>query len=265
MFSLSGLNCLVTGGTSGIGYAIAQRFAECGANVAILGRRATELLAARSKAKLCLATDCTQEKSVRAAFAEAHRVLGPLDVIVNNAGRLDSGQLLEDATSEQLKQVFELNAYGTFYGLKYGPKLCRSGASIINTASISGLIGMPGSGPYSASKAAVISLTQVAALELAPRGIRVNAVCPGTVITEMVPPESPEVPLVAALCPMGRPAHTDDVVGVYHFLAARESAYLTGQTLVVDGGLTAGISLGTIDAVSTLVSSGGVPRSSSVS
>lgn len=250
MFSLSGLNCLIVGGTSGIGYAVAERFAESGAHVAILGRRASEPLAARAKAKVRIVADCSQEESLRSAFAEAHRLLGPLDVIVNNAGRLDSGQFLENVTSEELKQIFELNAYGVFYGLKHGAALCRDGASIINTASISGFIGVPGNGPYNASKAAVISLTQVAALELAPRGIRVNAVCPGTVITEMVPAESPEVPLVSALCPMGRPARTEDMAGVYHFLAARESAYLTGQTLVVDGGLTAGISLGTVAAIS---------------
>lgn len=250
MFSLSGLNCLITGGTSGIGYAIALRFAQCGAHVAVLGRRASEPFAARAGLKLCIATDCSNEESLRSAFAQAREALGPLDVIVNNAGRLDGGQFLEAAETAQLRQVFELNAYGVFYGLKYGPALCRDGASIINTASVSGFIGVPGNGPYNASKAAVISLTQVAALELAPRNIRVNAVCPGTVITEMVPADSAEVPLISTLCPMGRPAQTEDIVGAYHFLAARESAYMTGQALVVDGGVTAGISLGTLTAIS---------------
>ncbi len=125
----------------------------------------------------------------------------------------------------------------------------RDGGSIINTASIAADIGVPGYSQYSASKAAVLSLTRSAAVELAPRGIRVNAVCPGSVFTPMLPQDHPEVPLTTRMCPLGRIGTTDDVVGVYHFLAAGESSYISGQAIAVDGGMLAGVSLGTLEAV----------------
>jgi NAD(P)-dependent dehydrogenase (short-subunit alcohol dehydrogenase family) len=180
---------------------------------------------------------------------QAAEALGPLDVIVNNAGLENTGPMIADATGDELRRVFNLNTYGVFFGLKYGYRYARDGASIINTASIAALIGIPGYGQYNASKAAVVSLTQTAALEFAPRNIRVNAVCPGSVYTEMLPENHPEVGLVSKLCPLGRIGTTDELVGIYHFLASQEARYVTGQAIAVDGGVVAGVSLGTVDAI----------------
>jgi NAD(P)-dependent dehydrogenase (short-subunit alcohol dehydrogenase family) len=253
MFSLSGANCIVTGGTAGIGYAVAKRFAIAGANVAIVGRRANARLASEAKAKAHLVADCSTEEGVADAMQQAAEVLGPLDVIVNNAGLENTGPMIADATGDELRRVFNLNTYGVFFGLKYGYRYARDGASIINTASIAALIGIPGYSQYNASKAAVVSLTQTAALEFAPRNIRVNAVCPGSVYTEMLPENHPEVGLIRHLCPLGRIGTTDELVGVYHFLASQEARYVTGQAIAVDGGVVAGVSLGTMEAISKLL------------
>lgn len=249
MFSLFGLNCVVTGGTAGIGNAVAKRLATAGANVAIVGRRASARLASETGARAHIVADCSSEEGVATAMRQAADQLGPLDVIVNNAGLENTGPMIAEATGEELHRVFNLNTHGTFFGLKYGQRYARDGASIINTASIAGLIGIPGYSQYCASKAAVISLTQTAALELATRNIRVNAVCPGSVFTEMLPENHPEVGLVRTLCPLGRIGTTDELVGIYHFLASREARYLTGQAISVDGGVVAGVSLGTIQAI----------------
>jgi NAD(P)-dependent dehydrogenase (short-subunit alcohol dehydrogenase family) len=249
MFSLSGLNCVVTGGTSGIGYGVAERFAAAGARVAIVGRRANAALANRAGAKTHIVADCATEQGVANAIRQAARELGPLDVIVNNAGLENTGPMIEAATAEELRRVFDLNTYGVFFGLKYGIQHARDGASIVNTASIAAFIGVPGYSQYSASKAAVVSLTQTAAIEFAPRNIRVNAVCPGSVYTEMLPESHPEVDLVRRLCPLGRIGTTDELVGIYHFLASPESRYITGQAIAVDGGVVAGVSLGTMEAI----------------
>ena len=111
------------------------------------------------------------------------------------------------------------------------------------------LLGIPGYGQYAATKAAVNSLTRTAALELAPRRIRVNAVCPGSIYTEMLPAGHPEIPLSETLTPLGRIGHVEDVVGLYHFLAADESAYVTAQVIAVDGGLTAGVGFGVLEKI----------------
>lgn len=251
MFSLSGVNCVVTGGTAGIGYAVARRFAIAGANVAIVGRRANARLAGEVNAKAHIVADCATEEGVANAMQHAAEALGPLDVIVNNAGLENTGPMIANATGDELHRVFNLNAYGVFFGLKYGYRYARDGASIINTASIAALIGIPGYSQYSASKAAVVSLTQTAAVEFAPRNIRVNAVCPGSVYTEMLPENHPEVGLVSRLCPLGRIGTTEELVGVYHFLASQEARYVTGQAIAVDGGVVAGVSLGTVEAISS--------------
>jgi NAD(P)-dependent dehydrogenase (short-subunit alcohol dehydrogenase family) len=253
MFSLQGMTVAITGGTSGIGEAVAARFAVAGARVVIIGRRNGADVARRTGAIAAVRADCALESEVARALNEARDALGGnLDVLVNNAGVENTGPMIAAATGEELARVFAINTFAVFHGLKYGQLVMKDGASIINTASIAAQMGIPGYSQYSASKAAVISLTCSAAMELAPRGIRVNAVCPGSVFTPMLPENHPEVPLTTRMCPLGRVGTTDDMVGVYHFLASAESRYITGQALAVDGGMVAGVSFGTLEAVATM-------------
>jgi NAD(P)-dependent dehydrogenase (short-subunit alcohol dehydrogenase family) len=257
MFSLQGRTAVITGGTSGIGRAVAARFATAGARVVIIGRREGTAIARDVGALGAVSADCSRDAEVARALHDARRLLGSgIDVLVNNAGIENTGPFITEATHDELVRAFAINSFAVFSGLKHGPPLMNDGGSIINTASIAASLGVPGYSQYSASKAAVLSFTRSAAVELAPRGIRVNAVCPGSVFTPMLPEDHPEVPLTTRMCPLGRVAGTDDVVGVYHFLAADESAYVTGQAIAVDGGLLAGISLGTLEAVAAMAAGG---------
>ncbi len=250
MFSLQGMTAAITGGTSGIGAAVAARFVAGGARVVIIGRRDGADVVGATGALAAIRADCALEAEVARALQEARDVLGgKLDVLVNNAGIENTGPLMADATGEELQRIFAINSFAVFHGIKYGQQVLNDGGSIINTASIAAQMGIPGYSQYSASKAAVISLTRSAAIELAPRGIRVNAVCPGSIFTPMLPQDHPEVPLTTRMCPLGRVGTTDDMIGVYHFLAAAESRYITGQALAVDGGMLAGVSFGTLEAV----------------
>lgn len=244
MFSLKGKRTFITGGTAGIGRAVAERFKQAGAEVVIVGRRPQGEAIGKEIGAEFIRADVSDEEQVVQALARAEERLGKLDVLVNNAGVDNTGPTIEKGTSQELHRVFALNLDSVYYGLKYGPRHLNDGGSIINTASVAGIFHAPGYGPYAATKAAVISLTKTAALELAPRRIRVNAVCPGSIRTEMLPDKHPEIPIAEVLCPMGRVGVTDDVVGLYHFLAADESGYITGQVIVADGGLLAGVSYG---------------------
>jgi NAD(P)-dependent dehydrogenase (short-subunit alcohol dehydrogenase family) len=258
MFSLQGRTAVITGGTSGIGEAVAARFVAAGARVVIVGRRDAGDVARRVGAVAAVRADCSREAEVARALREAREALAAdLDVLVNNAGIENTGPMIGEATGEELERIFQINTFAVFHGLKHGQALLRDGASVINTASIAAMLGVPGYSQYSASKAAVLSFTRSAAVELAPRGIRVNAVCPGSVFTPMLPHDHPEVPLTTRMCPLGRVGTTDDVVGVYHFLAAPESAYVTGQAIAVDGGMLAGVSLGTLEAVAAMAQADG--------
>ncbi len=237
MFSIEGLTAVITGGTSGIGAAVAARFVAAGARVVIVGRRDGTDIARKVGAVAAVRADCSQESEIARGLQESRDLLGEdLDVLVNNAGIENTGPMIAEATGEELNRIFAINTFAVFHGLKYGQALLKDGASVINTASIAADLSVPGYSQYSASKAAVLSLTRSAAVELAPRKIRVNAVCPGSVFTPMLPPDHPEVPLTSLMCPLGRVATTDDVVGVYHFLASRESSYISGQAIAVDGG-----------------------------
>ncbi len=250
MFSLKGMTAAITGGTSGIGAAVATRFVAAGARVVIIGRRDGADVVGATGALAAIRADCALEAEVARALQEARDALGGnLDVLVNNAGIENTGPLMADATGEELQRIFAINSFAIFHGIKYGQQVLNDGGAIINTASIAAQMGIPGYSQYSASKAAVISLTRSAAIELAPRGIRVNAVCPGSIFTPMLPQDHPEVPLTTRMCPLGRVGTTDDMIGVYHFLAAAESRYITGQALAVDGGMLAGVSFGTLEAV----------------
>ena len=238
-FNLHGKSVFITGGASGIGLGTCQRFLEAGARVVIADLQAPPQ-SVLDAGGIYLAVDVSARDQVMSAFEKAEVALGKLDVIIHNAGKPGNGKHLTDSDEEVLDGVVNLNLYGTYYILKYGPAHMRDGGSIITTASVAGLQQNEGFFDYSATKAATISMTKTAAVELGLRGIRCNAVAPGPVKTPMLPPTHILNDLAKNLSALGRIAEIDDLVGVYHFLASDESRYITGQTIVVDGGRLAG-------------------------
>jgi NAD(P)-dependent dehydrogenase (short-subunit alcohol dehydrogenase family) len=249
-FSLKDKTALIAGGTDGIGLAVAKRFVKAGARVIIAGRRDGDRIAEAFGASF-VRCDVSSESQQTEMFAEAESRLGKLDIIVNNAGLAASGAAIEQGDTKALDQIIGVMQKGVYFGLKHGPHHMKDGGSIINTSSVAGQMGIYGYGQYSMTKAAVINLTKTSAIELASRSIRVNAVCPGTVKTAMVPDGDPEITVVKLMAPLGRIAGTEEVEGLYHFLASDESRYITGQAILVDGGVSAGLS---VDAMVRLMS-----------
>ena len=232
---------VVTGGGSGIGRGIARAFSAFGASVAIWERHAeTAESAAEVVGGLGLFTDVRDATQVDAALARTIAELGPVRILVNNAGGVFSSPILE--TSE--------NGWDALYraNLKHvllcTQRVARTmvetglGGSIISVTSIEGVRAAPGYAAYAAAKAGVINYTKTAALELAPYGIRVNALAPDITMTEgmasVAPPGAEE--RFGPTVPMGRPGHVDEMAGAAVFLASDLSSYLTGETLHVDGG-----------------------------
>lgn len=235
---------VVTGGGAGIGRGIARAFAAFGARVAIWERDpATTASAAEEVGGLGLVTDVRDAGQVDAALERTLRELGPVRILVNNAGGVFNSPLLE--TSE--------NGWDALYraNLKHvmlcTQRVARSmveagtGGSIISVTSIEGVRAAPGYAAYAAAKAGVINYTKTAALELAPYGIRVNALAPDITLTEgmasVAPPGAEE--RFGFTVPMGRPGHVDEMGGAAVFLASALSSYVTGQTIHVDGGTQA--------------------------
>ncbi len=248
MFAIESKNTFITGGSSGIGLAVAHRFLQAGATVVIADIQAPPDSVLRSGA-IFIELDVSDEQAVAAALQEAENKVGKLDILINNAGITGEGNVfMEDNTPELTQRTIEINMQGVYYGLKHGPKHMNDGGSIINTSSLGAIVGFPGLGPYSAAKAAVLSYTKTAALELAPRGIRVNAICPTFVRTAMFDADDVDYTHIAeTFIPLGRVSETYDLEGFYHFLAAEESAFLTGQAIAVDGGMSLGVSLTAYD------------------
>jgi NAD(P)-dependent dehydrogenase (short-subunit alcohol dehydrogenase family) len=242
MFSIKDKTALITGGASGIGLAVATRFSIAGAKVVIAdlqdGTQAAEKIGAHF-----LPLDVSDENSITGCLSTAEEKFGKLDIMLNNAGIAgQDGVTIEEGDLALLKKVFEINTFGVYLGLKYGPAHMNDGGSIINTSSQGAFTNFSGSSQYNASKAAVISLSKMAAIELAPRGIRVNAICPTFTKTPMMADAEEFTGLAEAFIPLGRIGTTEDLAGVYHFLASQESSFITGQAIAVDGGWTAGIS-----------------------
>lgn len=253
VFDLSGRTALVTGAASGIGAAIATRLAEAGVRVALadLDLDRARAVADTLRDAVALEVDVTRRASVDAAVTVAETVLGPLDIVCANAG-VSSMRPALDLTEEDWDFNFDVNARGVFLT---NQAACRAFLAsgrrgvIVNTASLAAKVAAPLLAHYSASKFAVLGWTQALAKEMAPHGIRVNAVCPGFVKTSMQDREivwegelrgmTPEAVLAeyVSLTPLGRIEEPDDVARVVLFLVSDASAFMTGQGVNVTGGV----------------------------
>lgn len=241
MFSLKDKSALITGGTSGIGLFVARRYIEAGARVAIAGRRDSGEELANEVGASFVQADVSSEQGVKCMLADVHKRLGKLDILVLNAGDGTLGLSLQETATETFERVNQLNLYGTFFGLKHGPAVMNDKGAIICTSSASSYFRLPDFEPYASSKATVDSLVKTAALELGARGIRVNAICPGGVATEMAPYDEAQDKRLGRLTALGRAYMNKlEIVGMYHLLAAEEGGYITGQALHVDGGIGLG-------------------------
>ena len=257
MRGLKGKNVLVTGGTSGIGQAIAVRFAEHGANVAINylrrpeeGKETAEQVqdcARRVKQEgvrdVLVRADVSDETQVEEMFADAVRQFGSVDILVNNAG-IQISKPSHELTSEEFDGVLGVNLRGSFLCAREAIARWVDGGtsgSIVNVSSVHQLIPKPNYLGYSVSKGGMLNLTRTLALEYAGQGIRVNGIGPGATITP-INRAWVDDPVKAAMVyehiPMGRAGEADEMAGVAAFLASDEAAYITGQTIFVDGGLT---------------------------
>jgi NAD(P)-dependent dehydrogenase (short-subunit alcohol dehydrogenase family) len=238
-FGLDGKAAFVAGGTAGIGLAVARALREAGAAVMVGGRRPDGGEVAERVGCSFTVLDVADEGSYRAALNAARESLGRLDALVLNAGIGQPPSGIAGLESDAARAVVDTNLLGVFWGLKHGPEHMNDGGSIAITSSISAGMGTPFEALYGATKAGATSLARSAAVDLGPRGIRVNAVQPGPTETDMNPmPEK----LLEIMAPLGRKGRVEDLAGLYVFLASDESRYLTGQAISVDGGVTVGIS-----------------------
>ena len=245
MKGLKGKRVLVTGGASGIGAATAARFLEEGSLVCVLDRDAK----GREQIKKQLpalagtvAADVSDRKQVQAAFSEAVRLMGGVDVLINNAGISIRHNFLE-ITPEEWDKVIAVNLTGVFYMAQTAAKHMEEhgGGVILQTASTNGILGYPYYADYNATKAGVIALTRSMALELAPK-VRVCAVAPGYVLTPMQRAEYTDEMLDAVnqKVPLRRHAKPEEIAALFAYLASDDAAYATGQVYTMDGGETAG-------------------------
>ncbi len=235
--------CIVTGGASGIGRATVRKLAAEGACV-VIGDLADASEFATEVDGLYTRVDVTDEASVTRLVDAAVEWKGRLDVMVNNVGYITETSI-DDLDPQVFGQHMAVNALGVLYGMKHGARAMSDGGAFVNTSSISGLIGGLGYGAYGASKAAVISLTRTAALELGGRGIRANCICPTSVETPMLQAQTNgdvERQVTRMASPLGRTIQPEEVAEVIAFLASPSASALTGQAIAVDGGMLAGYS-----------------------
>ncbi len=249
-FDMRGKNAIITGGSKGLGYAMAAGLASVGANVMLVNRNleegeaAAEMLAkdfgVKAKAYAANVTDLSQMESVAASVANE---FGTIDVLINSAG-INIRGAIDELTPEEFSQVMKVNVDGTWNASRaVTPYMKKNGSGrIINMASTLGLVGLANRTPYATSKGAVVQMTRALGLELAPFNINVNAICPGPFLTEMniSIADTPEAKnFIVGATALARWGELREIQGPAIFLASEAGSYMVGSMLTVDGGWTA--------------------------
>ena len=239
---LTGRNAVVTGSTRGIGRAIAAALAECGARVAVVGRdreKAAAVATEIGNGAAGFACDVGDTASVAQLIADVEKEFGGIDILVNNAG-ITRDNLVMRLKDEDWDDVLNANLRGAFAAIRAASRgmMKKRSGRIINMASVVGLNGNKGQANYAASKAGLIALTKTVARELGSRNVLVNAIAPGFIETEMTDAMTPEArAALNGLIPLERLGKTTDIASAVVFLASDHAAYITGQVIVVDGGM----------------------------
>jgi meso-butanediol dehydrogenase / (S,S)-butanediol dehydrogenase / diacetyl reductase len=245
-----GESVVITGGGGGIGEACARRFVKEGASVVVadydLGsaQKVAAELGVGDRA-YAIALDVTDPASVERAFSEAAERFGTLNILVNSAGTLSIQSTL-DLDAEQWRRVHAVNLDGTFYASKSFARIATkvgSKGSIVNIASVAGLLGLPQRPAYVSSKHAIVGLTREMALEFGPAGIRVNAVAPGVIrtpMTDMHFQDAAKTERIRSAHALGREGRPEEIAGAVAFLCSEDASFITGAILPVDGGYSAG-------------------------
>lgn len=243
-FQLTDKVVVLIGGTSGIGESIAKRLINAGAKLVIAGINANEPALQTLEAHYVYA-DVTDEFSLSELMAIAFERYGQIDVLVNCAGSTNGYSTIMESKKSEYNANFEVNALGTALTIKHAVPYMPKGSSIINIASVAGTQGVPYLGALASSKWAVLGITQTAALELGTKQIRVNAVCPTSVDTPRAHASGgePQLRMEKRAVPLGRIAKPEEVAAVVHFLASEDSSFVNGQSIGVDGGFSAGMSI----------------------
>jgi len=237
---LAGKRCVITGAAQGIGKAIAERFAAEGAQLLLadIDNARAQGLAAQL-GQQAFTADVSRKAEVEAMIERTGALWGGLDVLVNNAG-ITHAASLDDLTEDDFDRVFATNLKSALWATQAAARLMGPGSAVINMSSVNAVLAIPNQIPYVVSKGAMKQLTNVTALALADKGIRVNAIGPGSIMTDMlrgiIAGDAAAGDRILSRTPLGRAGEPEEIAAVALFLASEDSSYLTGQTIYPDGG-----------------------------